>query len=131
MTEAFFTAVAPGLYRSTDRALITAADGERWTGDDDALLAAGTKLALLLDGAHRPSAEAGRPLARWLKARRDVSATLVRGAVFVVPDADERAAWQARLDAAGGRSPWPYLIAAAADRAAAERLARDWFDAPG
>ncbi|MHC9418492.1 hypothetical protein ACYZX9_07835 [Sphingomonas citri] len=60
-----------------------------------------------------------------------MSATLVRGAVFVVPDADERAAWQARLDAAGGRSPWPYPIAAAADRAAAERLARDWLDAPG
>lgn len=119
MTEAFFTAVAAGLYRSTDRVLITAANGERWTGDDDALLAAGTKLALLLDGAHRPSAQAGRPLARWLKARRDVSATLVRGAVFVVPDA------------AGGRSPWPYLIAAAADWAAAERLARDWLDAPG
>ncbi|MBB3475317.1 hypothetical protein [Sphingomonas sp. BK345] len=131
MSRAFFTAIAPGLHRSTGRALTTAADGEYWTHDYDALLAAGTPLALLLDGAQRPSAEAGRPLALWLKARRDVLATLVRGAVFVVPDPAERGAWQARLDAAGGRSPWPYRTAVAADWAAAERLARDWLAAPG
>ena len=131
MSRAFFTAVAPGLYRSTERALITAADGERWARDYDALLAAGTPLALLLDSAQRPSAEAGRPLALWLKARCDVLATLVRGAVFVVPDAAERAAWQARLDAASGRSPWPYRTAVAADWTAAEHLARHWLTAPG
>ncbi|WP_277981929.1 hypothetical protein [Sphingomonas phyllosphaerae] len=68
----------------------------------------------------------------WLEAPREWLATLIRGAVFVVPDATECAARPARLDAAGERSPWPYrTAAAAADWGTAERLARDWLAAPG
>jgi hypothetical protein len=67
----------------------------------------------------------------WLKAPRELLATLVRGAVLVALDAAERAAWQARLDTAGGRTPWPYRTAAAADWGTAERLARHWLAAPG
>jgi hypothetical protein len=67
----------------------------------------------------------------WLKAPRELLATLVRGAVLVVPDAAERAAWQARLDTRTDAPPEPYRTAAAADWGTAERLARHWLAAPG
>lgn len=71
MSGGFFAEVTPGLYRSTGRVPASAADGEQWVRDYDRLLAADAPIALLLDSAQRPSAEAGRPLALWLKARRE------------------------------------------------------------
>jgi hypothetical protein len=54
MSGAFFAEVAPGLYRSTDLVLASAAGGEQWVRDYDRLLAAAAAIRLLLDRAQRP-----------------------------------------------------------------------------
>lgn len=92
----FFVGLRPGVYRSGARIMQTEADGQAWTRAYDALLETNDALVVILDAAQRPGPEAGKPLALWLKARREVLAAKVRLAIYVVEDADERAAMEDR-----------------------------------
>ncbi len=92
----FFIPLHPGIYRSGS-------------------------LVMILDAAQRPSREAGKPLALWLKARRDVLARKVRLGIYVVEDPVIRADLEATAPKAA--KAWPFPRAIAASFAEAEQAA--------
>jgi len=122
----FFVALRPGIYRSGSRVIQTQADGEAWTQAYDELLDRNDALVVILDAAQRPGLEAGKPLALWFKARRDVLASKVRLAAYVVADPAERAAMEERGARAAKAFPYPTVFAGSfeeAERLAAKALA--------
>ncbi|EQA99801.1 hypothetical protein L288_19135 [Sphingobium quisquiliarum P25] len=102
----FFLGLRPGIYRSGSRVMQTQADGEAWARAYDDLLDKNDAIVMILDAAQRPGPEAGKPLALWLKARREVLAAKVKLALYVVTDAAERTAMEERR-AAQTESAWP------------------------
>lgn len=119
----FFLALGPGIYRSGSRVVQTQADGEAWVRAYDDLLEKNDALVMILDAAQRPGPEAGKPLALWLKARRDVLATKVKLALYVVTDQAERAAMEDRSVKAAKAFPYPTAFVGSFDEA--ERLAAE------
>jgi len=117
----FFTPLAPGIYRSGSRLMQTREDGEAWTRAYDALLEQNDALIVILDAAQRPGPEAGKPLALWLKARREALAAKVKLAIYVVEDAAERAVMEER--SARSAKAWPYPTAFIGSFPEAEELA--------
>ncbi|MDD3674798.1 MAG: hypothetical protein WCY92_11205 [Novosphingobium sp.] len=127
--DQFFVALKPGIYRSGSRMMETQADGEAWTRAYDDLLEKNAALVIILDAAQRPGPEAGKPLALWLKARRDVLAAKVRLALYVVTDAAERAAMEERSTRTA--KAFPYPTAFVGSFADAEEIAADTLDNSG
>ena len=121
MTD-FFVPLAEGIYRSGSRLLQNAADGVAWTEAYDHLLARHDAVVTIVDAAQRPAPQAGKPLAQWLKARREELGAKVRLTVYVVEDAGERAAMEERTAKAGQAFPYPIAVAASFEEA--EHLAR-------
>lgn len=117
----FFIPLRPGIYRSGSRVMQSATDGEAWTRAYDDLLEKNDVVVVIPDAAQRPGPEAGKPLALWLKARREVLAAKVRLAAYVVADPAERAAMEER----GARTAkaFPYPTAFVGSFEEAERLA--------
>lgn len=124
----FFVALEPGIYRSGSRIMETAADGEEWTRAYDDLLEQNDALVVILDAAQRPGPEAGKPLAIWLKARRDTLAAKVRLALYVVEDAAERATMEERSTRTAKAFPYPTAFVGSfseAEQIAADTLGLD------
>ena len=113
----FFVPLAEGIYRSGSRPLKSAADGEAWTAAYDRLLARHDAVVTIVDAALRPAPQAGKPLARWLKARREELGAKVRLTIYVAEDAGERAALEERSAKAGKAFPYPTAVAASFEEA--------------
>ncbi len=107
--SAFFVSLRPGIYCSGTRAMQSEADGEAWTRAYDDLLEKNEAIVVILDAAQRPGPRAGKPLALWLKARRDVLAAKVRLAIYVVSEVAERIVMEE--NSARAAKSWPYPTA--------------------
>ncbi len=103
-------------------------DAHAWTRAYDHLLEKNDQLVLILDATQRPGPEAGKPLALWLKARREMLATKVRLAVYVVTDPGERVEMERR--SARAAKAWPYPTAFAGSFEEAERRAVEALTRP-
>lgn len=76
---------------------------------------------MIFDAAQRPGPKAGKPLALWLKARREVLAVKVGLAVYVVSEAAERRVLEE--SSARAAKTWPYPTAVAGSLEEAEQRA--------
>ncbi|MFC6623891.1 MULTISPECIES: hypothetical protein [Sphingomonadaceae] len=105
--NSFFVPLGPGIYRSGTRVMETEDDGNAWTQAYDALIEKHDAVVVILDAAQRPGPEAGKPLALWLKARRETLAAKVKLAIYVVEDAAERKFMEERSNRASIAFPYP------------------------
>lgn len=103
----FFVSLGSGIYRSGTRVMETEADGEAWTQAYDALLEKHDVVVVILDAAQRPGPAAGKPLALWLKTRRETLAAKVKLAIYVVEDPAERKVMEERSNRASKAFPYP------------------------
>lgn len=117
----FFREAEPNIFVATGR-LATEDDGRTWTIEYDALLAPGRPIAIIANARDRPQPPAGKPMALWMKARRNELARLVKLVVYVVEDAAARTALERNLPDRAKTSPYP--MAVSADEAAAIGKAR-------